>query len=51
MDVLFGFGGYVVSPRLFFKKGSRGVFDYSGAPEYAKKIDDEWVSFWLKVES
>jgi hypothetical protein len=48
-DVLFGFGGYVVSPQLFFRKGSRGVFDYSGVPEYAKKIDDEWVSFWLKA--
>lgn len=47
VDILFGCGGYVVTPKMF----PPNVFDYSVAPESAIYVDDNWFSGWLRYNN
>lgn len=44
VDVLFGCGGYILTPKML----PRQVHNYKGAPKGAKFVDDNWISGWLR---
>lgn len=43
VDVLFGCGGYILTPSMIPKE----AYDYDDAPEGAIYVDDNWISGWL----
>ena len=43
VDVLFGCGGYILTPKMI----PRDIFNYEAGPSGAVFVDDNWISGWL----
>ena len=44
VDVLFGCGGYILTPSMLPKQ----IYNYNESPEGSKFVDDNWISGWLR---